>query len=76
MAKRKLNYNWYAEFKYAPGMYLCIQDGDAESGMCKPEAYIGYKPTYFRTEKALRSWTRQWIRGSFRIKHREEVKND
>ena len=61
-------YKWYAVWKYDSNSYLCIYEGDAESGMCEPSAYVGSIPTYFRTKEACRKWTRDWPRGSFIIK--------
>lgn len=64
-------YKWYAVWKYDNTKYLRINDGDAENGMCEPEAYVGSEPTYFRTKEACRKWTRDWFRGSFIIKKKE-----
>ena len=63
----KNKYNWVAEWKYSKGMYLRIDEGDAECGMVEPFVFVSKKPTYFRTKEACRKWTRGWLRGSFKI---------
>jgi hypothetical protein len=65
-------YKWYAVWKYDNAQYLCIDDGDAENGMCEPIAYVGDEPTYFRTKEACRKWMREWLPGTFIIKKRED----
>lgn len=63
----KTNYSWVAEWKYVKGMYLRIDEGDAECGMVEPVTYIDTEPTYFRTKEACRKWTKEWFRGSFKV---------
>lgn len=46
-------YKWYAKFK--AGGYLCFEDGGLEELV----AYVGDKPTLFRTKEACRSWVRR-----------------
>lgn len=66
----KKTYDWYAKFKW--GGYLCVEEGDGESGPCEPCFYVGEEPTFFRTKEALRKAVREWPRGSFEIHHRIE----
>lgn len=49
-----MKYSYIAVWKYDQRMYLCIDDGDAESGMMPPTAYIGEVPTVFTSEEACR----------------------
>lgn len=65
-------YKWYAVWKYDSTQYLCVYDSDAESGMCEPVVFVGDRPTYFRTKEACRKWTREWLRGTFIIKKKED----
>lgn len=66
----KNDFKWYAEFKW--GGYLCLDLGDAESGMIPPTAYVGEEPTFFRTKDAVKDWTREWPRGSFTVRCRND----
>ena len=63
-------YKWYAKFKF--GGYLYLEDGDAEGGICAPIAYVGDKPTLFRTKEACRERVREWPKGSFIIIKKED----
>ena len=63
----KNKHSWVAEWKYGKGMYLRIDEGDAECGMIEPAVYIDSEPTYFKTKEACKKWTKEWIKGTFRI---------
>lgn len=67
-----MKYSYIAVWKYDQKQYLCIDDGDAESGMMPPVAYVGDFPTVFASEEACRKWMRGWPRGSFIIKKFKE----
>lgn len=58
-------YKWYAKFKF--GGYLRLEDGGLEELV----AYVGDKPTLFRTKEACRKWVRRWPKGSFIIIKKE-----